>query len=86
VVDKKGNNVTSSLKGIIPFVVEISQTGKQQQQVKIEENQGKEGEGARPIRKNKEKKKNATLFSPHPLPSPLPTYPVGPISPQIQLR
>jgi len=36
--------VTSSLKGIIPFVVEISQTGKQQQQVKIEENQGKEGE------------------------------------------
>jgi len=46
VVDKKGNRVTSSPKGkgIIPFVVEISQNGKQQQQVKNEEIQGQEGE------------------------------------------
>jgi len=48
VVDKKGNRVTSSPKGkgIIPFVVEISLKGNQQQQqeVKIEEIQGKEGE------------------------------------------
>ena len=46
VVDKKGNRVTSSpkRKGIIPFVVEISLNGNQQQQVNIEENQGKEGE------------------------------------------
>jgi len=47
VVDKKGNRVTSSPKGqgIIPFVVEITLNGnQQQQQVKIEENQGKEGE------------------------------------------
>jgi len=48
VVDKKGNRMTSSpkRKGIIPFVVEISLNGKrqQQQQVKFEENQGKEGE------------------------------------------
>ena len=37
--------MTSSPKGIIPFVVEISLNGKQQQQVKIEEIQGKdEGE------------------------------------------
>jgi len=48
VVDKKGNRVSSSPKGkgIIPFVVEITLDGKQQQQqqqVKIEENQGKEG-------------------------------------------
>jgi len=46
VVDKKGSRVTSFLKGkgIIPFVVEISLNGKQQEQVKVEENQGKEGE------------------------------------------
>ena len=45
VVDKKGNRVTSSPKGkgIIPFLVEITLNEKQQQQVKIEENQGKEG-------------------------------------------
>jgi len=45
-VDKKGNRVTSSPKGkgIILFGVDISQNGKQQEQVKIEENQGKEGE------------------------------------------
>ena len=45
-VDKKGNRVTSSPKGkgIIPFVVEITLGGNQQQQVKNEENQGKEGE------------------------------------------
>jgi len=44
-VDKKGNRVTSSPKGkgIIPFVVEITLDGKQQQ-VKIEENQGQQGE------------------------------------------
>jgi len=46
VVDKKGNRVTSSPKGkgIIPFVVEISLKGNQQQQqeVKIEEIQGKD--------------------------------------------
>jgi len=46
VVDKKGNRVTSSPKGkgIIPFVVEITLNGNLQQQVKAEENQGKEGE------------------------------------------
>ena len=46
VVDKKGNRVTSSPKGkgIILFVVEITLNGNQLQQVKIEENQGKEGE------------------------------------------
>jgi len=46
VVDKKGNWVTSSPKGkgIIPFVVEITLNGNQQQQVKMEEMQGKEGE------------------------------------------
>jgi len=46
VVDKKGNRVTSSPegKGIILFVVEITLDGKQQQQVKNEEIQGKEGE------------------------------------------
>jgi len=48
VVDKKGNRVTSSPngKGIIPFVVEITLNGNQagQQEVKNEENQGKEGE------------------------------------------
>jgi len=48
VVDKKGNRVTSSPKGkgIIPFIVEITLDGNQagQQQVKIEEIQGKEGE------------------------------------------
>ena len=46
VVDKKGNRVTSSPKGkgIFPFVVEITLNGKPQHQVKIEENQGKEGE------------------------------------------
>jgi len=48
VVDKKRNRVTSSpkRKGIIPFAVEITLNGNQQQQkeVKIEENQGKEGE------------------------------------------
>jgi len=46
VVDKKGNRVTSSRrgKGIIPFVVEITLSGNQQQQVKNEEIQGKEGE------------------------------------------
>ena len=44
VVDKKGNRVTSpNGKGIIPFVVEITLDGKQQQ-VRIEGNQGKEGE------------------------------------------
>jgi len=45
VADKKGNRVTSSPKGkeIIPFVVEISVNGKQQQMVKIEENQEQEG-------------------------------------------
>ena len=49
VVDKKGSRVTSFLKGkgIIPFVVEISLNGKQQEQVKVEENQGKEGGVAR---------------------------------------
>ena len=48
VVNKKGNRVTSSPKGkeIIPFVVEITLNGNQLQQVKIEENQGKEGEFA----------------------------------------
>jgi len=47
VVDKKGNRVTSSPKGKgIPFVVEISLNGnqQQQQQVKNEEIQGEEGE------------------------------------------
>jgi len=47
VVDKKGNRVTSSPKGkgIIPFVVEITLSGnQQQQQVENEEIQGKEGE------------------------------------------
>jgi len=46
VVDKKGNRVTSSPKGkgTIPFVVEVALNGNQQQQAKIEENQGKEGE------------------------------------------
>jgi len=46
VVDKKGNRVTSSPKGkgIIPFVVEITMNGNQQQQVKAEEKQGQEGE------------------------------------------
>jgi len=46
VVDKKGSRVTSSSKGkgFIPFVVEISLNGNQQQQVKVEEIQGKEGE------------------------------------------
>jgi len=47
VVDKKGNRVTSSPKGkgIIPFAVEITVNGNQagQQEVKNEENQGKEG-------------------------------------------
>ena len=45
VVDKKGNRATSSPKGkgIIPFVVEIALNGNQQQQVKIEENQGQTG-------------------------------------------
>ena len=46
-VDKKGNRVTSSPKGkgIIPFVVEITLSGnQQQQQVENEEIQGKEGE------------------------------------------
>ena len=47
VLDKKGNRVTSSPKGkgIIPFVVEITLGGnQQQQQVENEEIQGKEGE------------------------------------------
>jgi len=46
VVDQKGNRVSSSPKGkgIIPFVVEISLNGRQQQEVKNEEIQGKEGE------------------------------------------
>ena len=46
VVDKKGNSMTSSPKGkgIILFVVEITLNGKQQQEVKNEEIQGKEGE------------------------------------------
>jgi len=45
VVDKKGNRVTSSPKGkgIIPFVVEIT-LNENQQQVKVQEIQGKEGE------------------------------------------
>ena len=52
VVDKKGNRVTSSPKGkgIIPFVVEITFNGNQQQ-AKIEAIQGKEGEGIRSIRR-----------------------------------
>ena len=36
--------MTSSPKGIIPDIVEISLNGKQQQPVKVEENQGKGGE------------------------------------------
>jgi len=45
VVDKKGNRVTSSPKGkgIISFVVEIT-LNENQQQVKVQEIQGKEGE------------------------------------------
>jgi len=45
VVNKKGNRVTSSPKGkgIVPFVVEISLNGNQQEQVKIEEIEEKEG-------------------------------------------
>jgi len=46
VVDRKGNRVASSPKGkgIIPFLVEISLNGNQQQQAKVEENHRKEGE------------------------------------------
>jgi len=46
VVDRKGNSVTSSPKGkgIIPFVVGFTLNESQQQPVKIEENQGKDGE------------------------------------------